>query len=97
MPNFRTILSSCVVAVSLAGCGEKTPEQLDIEQRFEVCREVMELWIKEARIAERDWETRIAGCHVATRELTLPQWQCILAGMKKGEEYIAASDRCRAN
>ncbi|MGH8581405.1 MAG: hypothetical protein ACREWG_01175 [Gammaproteobacteria bacterium] len=96
MSNFRRILWSCAVAVSLAGC-EKTPEQLDMEQRFEVCQVVMGLYIIEAKIYERDQDRLIGGCHIAMTELTLPQWQCVLAGMKKGEKYLSVSDRCRAN
>ncbi|NJD04996.1 MAG: hypothetical protein FIA97_00670 [Methylococcaceae bacterium] len=86
--------SLLLAATLLSGCPQQSAENAETEKRVALCKDIMKLYIVEAKTYERDRQKLIASCHMSQRERTVDQWQCVLSAMQKGEKYEAASNQC---
>jgi len=87
----KIALSSMILLVA---CSGQTPENAATERRIALCKEVMKLYIVEAKTYERDRKKLVESCHISQRERSEEQWQCTLSAMKQGEKYVESSDKC---
>ena len=78
----------------LSACGPDTPSSDENQQRLKICQTVMQKYIEESHLNERDWKKTIGSCNISQLHRTLDQWQCVLKAMEGGQRYVDASDQC---
>lgn len=82
------------IAAGLTGCSNPSVDNTETQKRIAVCEQIMQKYIVEAKIYERDRKRLVASCNISQKERTLAQWQCVLDAMDKGTKYADASDQC---